>query len=133
MRELVRTVEESAPDAIAGLDPRVVTAEVYHPPETAHRRVLVMRRWPRGVARQRVDEWLRDLAPSAPLLAAFRAQELAWSKFAPAYLAEIEGQQEVIDALARRAAEGGVMLLCGSHWPCHRGLLALRVHEALAP
>ena len=44
-----------------------------------------MRRWPRGVAKARVDEWLRDLGPSDELLERYRAGGLEWTDFEAAY------------------------------------------------
>ena len=123
---------EAIPDTLADLDPRIATASAYRPPELPHRRVLVMRRWPRGVARARIDEWLRELGPSDALLQGYRAGEVDWSAFASAYLAEVASQAESVDRLARMAREGGVVLLCGSHWPCHRALLAPLVGQRLA-
>jgi uncharacterized protein YeaO (DUF488 family) len=31
-------------------------------------RILVMRRWPRSIARDQIDEWRKDLGPSVELL-----------------------------------------------------------------
>ena len=46
------------------------TKRVHDPPspEDGHR-LLVMRLWPRGVRKERVDSWDRGLAPSRELLA----------------------------------------------------------------
>ena len=38
-------------------------------------RLLVMRYWPRGVRREAVDRWLRDLAPSPELLREYRERD----------------------------------------------------------
>ena len=43
-------------DPTEGVDRRIVTGSVYRPPEIERPRVLVMRRWPRGVAKTRVQE-----------------------------------------------------------------------------
>ncbi|MBO0783972.1 MAG: DUF488 family protein [Ktedonobacteraceae bacterium] len=51
-------------------------------------RVLVMRHWPRGIAWSQVDIWIPSAAPSADLLAAYRAGRISWEAFADAYRTE---------------------------------------------
>ena len=108
-----------------------MTGSIYRPPDVAQRRLLVMRRWPRGVAKSRVDEWLPDLAPSVELLARYREGAVEWEAFETAYLGEIEAQPDLLDGVTALAAGGGVLLLCGSHWPCHRLPLARLLTERL--
>jgi uncharacterized protein YeaO (DUF488 family) len=110
---------------------RIVTGSVYHPPEEAYPRLLVMRRWPRGVAKDSVDQWERDLGPSDELLDAYHGGTLDWDEFARRYRAEVEGKAGLLDWVTRMATGTGVVLLCGSHPEerCHRGLLAAIVRE----
>ena len=51
----------------APLDVRI--KRIYEPPGEDGERVLVDRLWPRGVAKSAagIDQWLKDLAPSAGL------------------------------------------------------------------
>ncbi len=124
-------------DPSEGVDARVATGSVYRPPDVEGPRVLVMRRWPRGVAKTRVDEWLRDLGPSDALLDSYQqgAGTIEWPEFELAYLEEVGRQGELLDRLAQLAqlaAASGVVLLCGSHWPCHRLPLARLVSARLA-
>ena len=118
-------------DLTEGVDPRIVTGSIYDPPDVAQRRLLVMRRWPRGVAKSRVDEWLPDLAPSVDLLTRYREGAVEWDVFETAYLGEIEAQPDLLGGVTALAAGGGVLLLCGSHWPCHRLPLARLLTERL--
>ncbi len=102
-------------------------------------RLLVMRYWPRGVRREAVDRWLRDLAPSARLLSEYRERDdpatrsaatgddglRSW--FASAYRAEMAAQAPLIGELRARHERGEtITLLCACHDParCHRSLLA---------
>src|SRR5688500_13701548 len=97
---------------------------VYDPPEKSDgARILVMRLWPRGIRRSRVDEWNRDLAPSRELLAAFKHRGLPWKDYVSRYWREI--RPEAVDALRRRARRETVTLLCAckDERHCHRGLL----------
>ena len=106
--------------------PRIVTGSVYHPPEDPYPRVLVMRRWPRGVAKGAVDQWERDLAPSDALLDAYNRGELEWDVFERRYREEVAREPSVLDWVTGMAMRTGVTLLCGSHPEerCHRCVLA---------
>ena len=55
---------------------RIATGSVYHPPAEPYPRLLVMRRWPRGVKKGAVDQWERDLGPSDALLEAYQSDPL---------------------------------------------------------
>jgi|SRR5579884_720737 len=54
-------------------------------------RVLVDRLWPRGLKKQeaKIDEWLRDLAPSNELRRWYHAQPDQWEAFRKKYLQEL--------------------------------------------
>ena len=100
-------------------------------------RVLVMRRWPRGVRKDRVDVWLKDAAPSRELLDAYHHHSLAWDEFAARYREEIVGERPaVLDELRRLEREHErVTLLCFERLPphehCHR-LVLLDLLERVA-
>lgn len=93
-------------------------------PADGHR-LLVMRLWPRGVRREAVDEWQRELAPSETLLQAYRHGGLPWEEFAEAYREEVAPRNALLQDLARRAGKGTVTLLCScdEESRCHRSLL----------
>lgn len=65
-------------------------------------RILVDRLWPRGLtkARAKIDEWLRDLAPSNELRRWYHAHPEQWSDFRKKYLKELK-QPECQAALHR--------------------------------
>jgi uncharacterized protein YeaO (DUF488 family) len=79
----------------------VAIKRVYEPASRADgTRILVDRLWPRGVAKAtaRVDEWLRDLAPSDELRRWFHSQlesgsETSWQAFRKKYLKELSQPQ----------------------------------------
>jgi len=96
-------------------------------------RILAMRFWPRGVRREHVDEWRRELAPSPDLL------RWCWSHrgtvdpdiyahtWRRRYREEMAGQTDLIENLCERLRSGeSVTLLCACHNPemCHRSVLA---------
>jgi uncharacterized protein YeaO (DUF488 family) len=53
-------------------------------------RVLIMRRWPRGIARQTVNVWLPDAGPSVELLSAYNDGLVLWDEFETRYRQEQE-------------------------------------------
>ena len=55
-----------------------------------------------------------------------------WDDFAAAYGEEVNAHPELLDWVARMALGTGVVLLCSTHEPCHRDLLAEIVRERLA-
>ena len=107
---------------------RIATKRVYEPAEASDgTRVLVMRYWPRGIRRDKVDHWLRELAPVVPLLRSYLDGEITWAQYTPRYragLARPEAQADLAE-VRRLAAQGRVTLLCGCPDPqqCHRTLL----------
>jgi uncharacterized protein YeaO (DUF488 family) len=114
-------------------DVRIALGSVYRPPDEPYPRLLVMRRWPRGVAKGAVDQWERDLGPSDELLDGYNAGGIPWETFAERYRAEMADQANVVRWAARMAETTGVTLLCGSHpdEQCHRGILAAIIRERL--
>jgi len=104
------------------------TKRVYDPPAGADgTRILVMRLWPRGIRKERVDLWLKDLGPVVPLLREYRAGRLRWAEYARRYLAGLAGPEAHAAVLRVRALarQGPVTLLCGcaDEARCHRTLL----------
>jgi uncharacterized protein YeaO (DUF488 family) len=96
-------------------------------------RILICRYRPRGLpkGKETWDEWRKELAPSADLLAAFHGKggaPLSWPAYRKRYLAEMREQTAAIDDLARRVSAGeAITLLCSSACTdaehCHRTLL----------
>src|SRR6266568_6648531 len=93
-------------------------------------RVLVMRHWPRGVRKERVDLWLKDAGPSGELLQAYTHAGLPWEAFEARYRREmLEERPEVLEHLRRLEREHDALtLLCHERIPpgehCHREILA---------
>lgn len=101
---------------------------VYDPPGDDGVRCLVMRTWPRGVAYERVDVWLKELGPTTEQLRALESGQMHWGTFGLAYVEGLRTRPAAQEALAQlRALEKGsgkVTLLCHEkEYPCHRFLL----------
>jgi uncharacterized protein YeaO (DUF488 family) len=113
------------------------TASIYDPPlEGPGVRVLIMRYWPRGVRRERVDLWLKEAAPSQELLRAYTHQGLAWDDFEAAYRTEMDARPNVIQQLhALEESHGTLTLLCHERIPphahCHRQTLQRLLQESV--
>lgn len=75
-------------------------------------RVLVDRIWPRGISKQRakLDEWLKEVAPSTELRKWFGHEESKWTEFQGRYLAELNDNAEV-DVLRHILAENDAVTL----------------------
>jgi uncharacterized protein YeaO (DUF488 family) len=102
---------------------------VYDKPANADgRRVLVDRIWPRGLSKQeaRVDEWLKELAPSTELRKWFGHEPGRWKEFKKRYAAELENQREQVEQLAQAAKKRTVTLLFGAKDIKHNNAVALK-------
>ena len=125
--ELLERDEALKVPATLGGD-RIVTKRVYEPAVAGDgTRVLVMRYWPRGIRREKVSVWLRELAPVIPLLRSYLDGKITWAQYRPRYRAGLrrpEAQQALAE-VRRLAQQGRVTLLCGCPDPqrCHRTLL----------
>ena len=105
---------------------------IYDPPSPEDGyRLLVMRRWPRGVRKEAVDTWEKELAPSEPLRVAYLREGMPWEEFARRYVEEVSDKRELLAQVARRVQEGLVTLLCScvDESRCHRMLLRGLVEE----
>ncbi|MGE8615478.1 MAG: DUF488 domain-containing protein [Achromobacter veterisilvae] len=93
-------------------------------------RALVDRVWPRGLRRADLglDEWARDLAPTAELRKWFNHVEERWEEFRRKYLAELAApeQQDRIAALLEAAGKRPLTLLYGAHDAEHNQAVVLR-------
>src|SRR5439155_1040593 len=78
-------------------------------------RVLIMRLWPRGIRKSRVDLWLRELGPVIELLRAFRGGKVDWAEYRRLYRAGLRRPEAKahIAEVRRLARSGTVTLLCG--------------------
>jgi uncharacterized protein YeaO (DUF488 family) len=111
-------------------------------------RLIIMRRYPRGIAKSHAHAFLPQLAPTLPLvhwyhdsLNAIRERREAlgpqrfdaeigkfWRTYSRRYLAEMKKQRHMIEFLASMHAQFNVdmtlLCACADHRICHRSLLA---------
>lgn len=95
-----------------------------------HYLALVDRMWPRGLRRADLglDEWARDIAPSAELCKWFSHIEERWDDFRAKYLAELATpeQQSRMAALLDAAGDRPLTLLFGARNTEHNQAVVLR-------
>lgn len=92
------------------------TGRVYDAPEPDDgRRVLVDRLWPRGIRKTdpRIDEWLRDVAPSTELRKWYGHKPELFDEFTHRYERELTGPDEVValTRLRELVADGTITLV----------------------
>jgi uncharacterized protein YeaO (DUF488 family) len=93
-------------------------------------RLLVDRLWPRGLAKDkaRVDEWLKDVAPSDALRKRFHGNPAGWAEFVAAYGREL-AREPAAAALAYLRAlvrKQPVTLLYAARDETHNNAVALK-------
>jgi uncharacterized protein YeaO (DUF488 family) len=106
----------------------VKAKRVYDPPAKADGlRVLTMRLWPRGIAKSKVDLWLKELGADVANLRAWKAGALDWPEMRRRYLAGLERPPgaAALAELQKLAAKRTVTVLCScaDESQCHRGIL----------
>jgi uncharacterized protein YeaO (DUF488 family) len=106
----------------------VRTKRVYEAPSAADgTRVLVMRLWPRGIRKEAVDLWLKELGAELANLRAYNAGRVGWPEMRRRYLAGLrrEPAKSALARLKTLAKRGRVTILCSckDEKRCHRSLL----------
>ncbi len=104
---------------------------VYEPasPQDGHR-YLVDRLWPRGKKREelKIEDWLKDVAPSNDLRHWFGHDPDKWCEFGERYFAELDGRPEAWQPLLDAARQGNVTLLFSTRELEHNHAVVLRAY-----
>jgi uncharacterized protein YeaO (DUF488 family) len=111
-----------------GSDMDVVLKRAYEPAtDSDGHRVLVDRLWPRGISRERarLDEWARELAPSAELRSWFGHDPARFEEFRRRYVREVGGRAKRLSELRRIARRGRLTLVYGAADPDHNDAVVL--------
>src|SRR3546814_5003096 len=72
----------------------------YEPAEEEDgQRILVDRLWPRGLSKadSKIDEWIKDIAPSTTLRKWFGHEVARWEAFHDRYIAEVSDSTEPLE------------------------------------
>jgi uncharacterized protein YeaO (DUF488 family) len=101
---------------------------VYEPPDRSDgRRILVDRLWPRGLSKEKaaVDDWMKEIAPSAALRRWFGHDPEKWPEFQRRYRRELRARDDLVREIAKRAARGRVTLVYGARDEEHNDAVVL--------
>jgi len=109
-----------------GVDVRIKRA--YEPAAASDgERILIDRIWPRGVTREeaQLDEWARELAPSAHLRGWFAHDPDRFAEFRRRYSLELAAHGDKLRDLRRRARAGTLTLVYAARDEEHNDAVVL--------
>lgn len=91
-------------------------------------RILVDRLWPRGVSKMdtKVDEWLKEIAPSNELRKWFSHQVSKWPEFKEKYFKELKNTDELISSIIDKETDQIVTLVYAAKDEEHNNAVALK-------
>lgn len=102
---------------------------VYDPPKPGDgRRLLIDRLWPRGLTKEaaRIDDWIKELAPSTELRRWFGHDPARWDEFQARYKEELQGEAELLTKLRAEAKKGTITLLFAAKDTEHNNAVVLK-------
>jgi uncharacterized protein YeaO (DUF488 family) len=91
-------------------------------------RILVDRLWPRGVKKSnvKIDEWLKEIAPSSELRKWFAHDPSRWQLFKKKYALELREQADLVRRLRKESEKNTVTLLYSAKDIEHNNAVALK-------
>ena len=91
-------------------------------------RVLIDRIWPRGVRKEalRLDDWMKDLAPSTRLRKWFGHDPAKWADFKDRYFRELDERPEIVERLIAKSHRGTLTLVFAASDTQHNNAVALK-------
>jgi uncharacterized protein YeaO (DUF488 family) len=91
-------------------------------------RLLVDRLWPRGLGKEeaRIDDWMKEIAPSTELRKWFGHEPAKWAEFRRRYFAELSHRRELINMLLEIARSRPLTLVYSAKDEEHNNAVALR-------
>jgi uncharacterized protein YeaO (DUF488 family) len=93
-------------------------------------RFLVERLWPRGVRKNalRLDDWLKEVAPSTGLRQWFSHDPAKWREFQRRYRGELDAKPGVLEPILKAARRGRVTLVYSSRDAEHNNAVVLKAY-----
>jgi uncharacterized protein YeaO (DUF488 family) len=91
------------------------------------KRILVDRLWPRGIKKDeaKIDEWIKEIAPSNELREWFAHDPSKWQEFKKRYREELKDQSNLIKILKHRAKKGNITLIFSARDTEHNNAVVL--------
>ena len=111
---------------------------IYDPPSPEDgKRILVDRLWPRGIRKEdaAIDEWLKEIAPTAELRTWFGHDPARYEEFKKRYTLELKDKVDLMGRIRNEARRGTVTLLFSARDIEHNNatvlkeILARMLHE----
>jgi uncharacterized protein YeaO (DUF488 family) len=102
---------------------------IYDPPSHDDgKRILIDRLWPRGLKKEvtKIDEWLKEIAPSTELRKWFGHDPAKWGEFKRLFYAELNEKPGMVDEIVKAARKETVTLLFGSKEELYNNAAALK-------
>jgi len=92
------------------------------------KRILVERLWPRGLKKDeaKIDEWLREAAPSTELRKWYGHDPAKWSEFKERYWKELDKKQDIVSKLAKESQEKKVTFVFAAKEQQYNNAVALK-------
>lgn len=90
-------------------------------------RILVDRLWPRGLSKEKaaIDEWMKEIAPSAELRRWFGHDPKKWREFRRRYERELRAHEDRVRAIAAMASRRRVTLVYSARDQAHNDAVVL--------
>lgn len=91
------------------------------------KRILIDRLWPRGLSKDKdkIDLWLKDIAPSAELRKWFGHDPDKWAEFQKRYKNELDANKENVEILREQLKSGPATLVYGAKDEQHNDAVVL--------
>lgn len=88
-----------------------IDKSIYSPPEKSDgKRILVMTLWPRGVSKDKVNVWMKELGTPRDLIKRYKSREMSWKEYAAHYRRTLKGKEGLLLSLANQSKEGTITL-----------------------
>lgn len=115
------------PKAVATANLRLKRAYEKPAPEDGTR-ILIDRLWPRGISKEHaaLDEWMKEIAPSAELRKWFGHDPAKWTEFQHRYTRELQAHAEELERLRSIARQGVLTLVYSAKDEEHNDAVVLR-------
>lgn len=106
----------------------IILQRIYDDTSHTGYRVLIDRLWPRGIRKSEagLDEWCKDLAPSAELRKWFDHDPQKWESFRQKYHTELSHNAEEARSLLHRAGHKNLVLLYAAKDQDHCNAVVLK-------
>jgi uncharacterized protein YeaO (DUF488 family) len=107
----------------------ILIKRVYDPPGPEDGiRFLVDRLWPRGIRKDvlKLDDWLKDVAPSDDLRHWYGHEPSKWMEFQERYFAELDGKPDTWQQILSAARQRNITLLYSSRETNYNNAVALK-------